>query len=89
MSIVILQKGKTMKIALIAITAMFMMAAPVTAEESWFPPFNKEKPVKIPTGYEVKGCKDYYIDKNGRVHNVCKKAFGERWWWFDALPHSG
>lgn len=77
-----------MKNALIALAALLIMTTSAVAEESWYPPFNKAKPVKIPTGYEVKGCKDYYI-KDGRVYNVCKKQFGERWWWFDALPHSG
>lgn len=78
-----------MKNALVAVLALFIMASPAAAEESWFPPFlNKEKPVKVPTGYEVKGCKDYYI-KNGKVYPVCEREFGSRWWWFLALPHGG
>lgn len=84
-----------MRTLLAAFIAAIVLVAPAAAqpmdgEGMYVPPFMaKEKPAKVPTGIDVKGCKDYYIDKNGRVHNVCKKVVGERWWWFDALPHGG
>ena len=67
--------------------AVLFSSAP--AEEIWRPFEKKEKPIKMKTGYEVRGCSDYYIDRNGRVKNVCKKQVGERWWWFDVTPWQG
>lgn len=79
-----------MKTLLAAVAAFFVMAGSAYAVESdGWQPFEKSTEARVPTGYQVKGCKDYYIDKKGRVHSVCKKVVGERWWWFDALPHSG
>lgn len=79
-----------MKKLLVAFIMLFAMTTTVSAEEVWKPFEKKDAPPKVPTGYQVKGCKDYYISKkNGRVHDVCKKQVGERWWWFDVQSNSG
>ena len=80
---------KKLLVAFFAIIAL-LASTPLSAEEVWKPFEQKDAPPKVPTGYQVKGCKDYYIaKKDGKVYNVCKKQVGERWWWYDVQSNTG